>query len=156
MPTSLPWGVAFPEGLPPTTERVHPTQLYEAAALAALTVGLLHKFAEMAARLIPHWEIVDYAHEKGAMPVIEFTDNYEDVSTDQGFQFKFRCERCGDGFMSSFQTNTIGVAGSLLRGAGNMLGGIFGQAGLALAEQRGTGCTGNGTGNGTRLQDHAG
>jgi hypothetical protein len=62
------------------------------------------------------------------MPVIEFTDNFEDLSTDQGFQFKFRCERCGDGFMSSFQTNTIGVAGSLLRGAGDLLGGIFGQA----------------------------
>jgi len=62
------------------------------------------------------------------MPVIEFTDNHEDLSTDQGFQFKFHCERCGDGFMSSFQTNTIGVTGSLLRGAGNMLGGIFGQA----------------------------
>jgi rRNA maturation protein Nop10 len=30
--------------------------------------------------------------------------------------------------MSSFQTNTIGVAGSLLRGAGNLLGGILGQA----------------------------
>ena len=62
------------------------------------------------------------------MPVIEFTDNFEDLSTDQGFQFKFHCERCGDGFMSSFQTNTIGVAGSLLRGAGNLLGGILGQA----------------------------
>ena len=32
-PTTLPWGVAFPEGAPPTLERVHPTQLYEAAAL---------------------------------------------------------------------------------------------------------------------------
>jgi hypothetical protein len=62
------------------------------------------------------------------MPAIEFTDNFDDLSTDQGFQFKFRCERCGDGFMSSFQTNTIGVAGSLLRGAGGLLGGIFGQA----------------------------
>jgi hypothetical protein len=61
------------------------------------------------------------------MPAIEFTDNYEDLSTDQGFQFKFRCERCGDGLMSSFQTNTVGVAGSLLRGAGNLLGGVFGQ-----------------------------
>jgi phosphatidylglycerol---prolipoprotein diacylglyceryl transferase len=40
-PTSLPWGIAFPEGLPPTAERVHPTQIYEALALAALTVGLL-------------------------------------------------------------------------------------------------------------------
>jgi hypothetical protein len=60
------------------------------------------------------------------MPVIEFTDNYEDLSTDQGFQFKFRCERCGDGFLSSFQTNTLGMAGSLLRGASSLLGGVFG------------------------------
>lgn len=28
----------------------------------ALTVVLLHKFAEIAARYIPHWEIIDYAH----------------------------------------------------------------------------------------------
>lgn len=40
-PTSLPWGLSFPEGLPPTTDRVHPTQLYEMGALFALTVGLL-------------------------------------------------------------------------------------------------------------------
>jgi phosphatidylglycerol---prolipoprotein diacylglyceryl transferase len=31
VPTSLPWGIAFPKGLPPTTVRVHPTQLYEIA-----------------------------------------------------------------------------------------------------------------------------
>jgi len=35
-PTALPWGVAFPKGLPPTYERVHPTQIYEAIFLAAL------------------------------------------------------------------------------------------------------------------------
>jgi phosphatidylglycerol:prolipoprotein diacylglycerol transferase len=35
-PTDLPWGVAFPRGLPPTNERVHPTQLYEAAFLLVL------------------------------------------------------------------------------------------------------------------------
>ena len=29
----------------------------------ALTVVLLQRFAEAAARLIPHWEIVDYAHD---------------------------------------------------------------------------------------------
>ena len=29
MPTDLPWGVAFPQGAPPTLETVHPTQLYE-------------------------------------------------------------------------------------------------------------------------------
>jgi phosphatidylglycerol:prolipoprotein diacylglycerol transferase len=32
-PSRLPWAVAFPRGLPPTTARVHPTQLYEAALL---------------------------------------------------------------------------------------------------------------------------
>lgn len=35
-PTSLPWGVAFPKGLPPTDVPVHPTQLYEAVFLAVL------------------------------------------------------------------------------------------------------------------------
>jgi len=39
-PTDLPWGIAFPEGAPPTVERVHPTQLYEAAWLFALTLFL--------------------------------------------------------------------------------------------------------------------
>jgi phosphatidylglycerol:prolipoprotein diacylglycerol transferase len=33
-PSDLPWAVAFPQGLPPTDVRVHPTQLYEAIALA--------------------------------------------------------------------------------------------------------------------------
>lgn len=35
-PTTLPWAVAFPQGLPPTTTPVHPTQLYEAAALVPI------------------------------------------------------------------------------------------------------------------------
>lgn len=39
-PTDVPWGVAFPQGAPPTLDRVHPTQLYEAAWLFALTVFL--------------------------------------------------------------------------------------------------------------------
>lgn len=40
-PTDLPWGVAFPEGLPPTAVPVHPTQLYEAAALVPVALLLL-------------------------------------------------------------------------------------------------------------------
>lgn len=40
-PSDLPWAVAFPEGLPPTDLPVHPTQLYEAAALALVTWVLL-------------------------------------------------------------------------------------------------------------------
>jgi phosphatidylglycerol:prolipoprotein diacylglycerol transferase len=41
VPSDLPWAVAFPKGLPPTLERVHPTQLYEAAFLAVVTWWLL-------------------------------------------------------------------------------------------------------------------
>ncbi|HXG90500.1 MAG TPA: prolipoprotein diacylglyceryl transferase family protein [Vicinamibacterales bacterium] len=41
-PTNLPWGIAFPQGLPPTTVPVHPTQLYEAAFLGALGWLLIH------------------------------------------------------------------------------------------------------------------
>jgi phosphatidylglycerol:prolipoprotein diacylglycerol transferase len=37
IPTSLPWGMSFPNGLVPTTERVHPTPIYE--LLAALVIG---------------------------------------------------------------------------------------------------------------------
>jgi phosphatidylglycerol:prolipoprotein diacylglycerol transferase len=40
-PTSLPWGIAFPEGLPPTDTPVHPTQFYEAAFLGGLGCLLL-------------------------------------------------------------------------------------------------------------------
>jgi phosphatidylglycerol:prolipoprotein diacylglycerol transferase len=29
VPTSLPWGMSFPSGLVPTTDRVHPTPIYE-------------------------------------------------------------------------------------------------------------------------------
>jgi len=41
-PSNLPWAVAFPEGLPPTIERVHPTQVYEALFLALLAATLWH------------------------------------------------------------------------------------------------------------------
>ena len=40
-PTELPWGIAFPNGLPPTTARVHPTQIYEAIALIPVSWLLL-------------------------------------------------------------------------------------------------------------------
>ena len=41
-PSDLPWAVAFPEGLPPTDVPVHPTQIYEAIALVAIAIVLLH------------------------------------------------------------------------------------------------------------------
>jgi len=35
-PTALPWGMSFPNGIVPTTERVHPTPLYEATLYSAI------------------------------------------------------------------------------------------------------------------------
>ena len=35
-PSTVPWAVAFPEGYPPTSVPVHPTQLYEALPLFAI------------------------------------------------------------------------------------------------------------------------
>jgi phosphatidylglycerol:prolipoprotein diacylglycerol transferase len=40
-PSNLPWAVAFPEGLPPTTVPVHPTQLYETIPLAGVAWALI-------------------------------------------------------------------------------------------------------------------
>ncbi len=40
VPSELPWAVAFPEGLPPTLVPVHPTQLYEAFWLFAVSFYL--------------------------------------------------------------------------------------------------------------------
>ena len=35
-PTSLPWGMSFPNGLVPTTDRVHPTPIYELIVACAI------------------------------------------------------------------------------------------------------------------------
>jgi len=40
VPTSLPWGMSFPNGVVPTTARVHPTPIYEFLA-ALLITGIL-------------------------------------------------------------------------------------------------------------------
>lgn len=41
VPTDLPWGMSFPEGSPPTSEVVHPTQLYETFGSLAILALLL-------------------------------------------------------------------------------------------------------------------
>ena len=40
IPTSLPWGMSFPNGLVPTTQRVHPTPIYEFLAGIFITWAL--------------------------------------------------------------------------------------------------------------------
>lgn len=60
--------------------------------------------------------------------MIQFVQNYQDMSTDRGFQFKFHCDKCGNGHMTQFQTSTLGMAESALRVAGSIFGGIFNTA----------------------------
>jgi len=62
------------------------------------------------------------------MPSIPFTDNYQDLSSNRGFQFKFMCQKCGNGYESSFQANKLGTAAAAANAAASLLGGIFGKA----------------------------
>lgn len=62
------------------------------------------------------------------MATVEFTGNYEDLSTDRGYQFKFYCEKCGNGYMSSFKASKLGMAASAAQVAGSLFGGLFGRA----------------------------
>lgn len=68
-----------------------------------------------------------------------FTRNYEDLSTDAGFQFEYYCDCCGNGFKSTFvesKTYNKGKASEQLgRGAsaiGSFLGGRLGDLGWAV------------------------
>jgi phosphatidylglycerol:prolipoprotein diacylglycerol transferase len=47
IPTSLPWGMSFPNGIVPTTERVHPTPIYE-FLVAVLIFWILWRFGARA------------------------------------------------------------------------------------------------------------
>jgi len=40
IPTSLPWGMSFPHGLVPTTQRVHPTPIYELIVACVIAIFL--------------------------------------------------------------------------------------------------------------------
>jgi membrane protease subunit (stomatin/prohibitin family) len=60
--------------------------------------------------------------------VIQFVSNYNDHSTDTGFQFEFVCDRCGTGYRTKFQPWATGTVSNLLDGASSLLGGVFGQA----------------------------
>ena len=60
------------------------------------------------------------------MSAIQFVENYDDLSTDRGYQFKFHCDRCGNGYLSTFENSTLGTAAGLLSAAGSLFGGFFG------------------------------
>jgi len=59
---------------------------------------------------------------------IEFTRNFSDLSTNQGFQFEFYCNRCGNGFRTPFKPSITGTVSSAMDTANSLFGGIFGRA----------------------------
>lgn len=65
-----------------------------------------------------------------------FTRNYNDHSNDQGYQFEFICDKCGNGWRSSFQTSKLGIAASIFRVAGNLFGGTLNNAAYAAGSAK--------------------
>lgn len=68
-----------------------------------------------------------------------FTRNFNDLSTDAGFQFEFVCDCCGNGYKSTFESSsTYGKKkkserfGSIASGLGSFLGGKASDLGWAL------------------------
>src|SRR5262249_35031245 len=79
------------------------------------------------------WKCCFHKGEK-LMALLAFTANYEDLSTDRGYQFKFHCDKCGNGYMTRFQPSVTGMAGGFLRAAGDLFGGVFSSAGNSAYE----------------------
>ncbi len=61
----------------------------------------------------------------------------EDLSTAQGFQFAFRCARCGGRWQSAFERHGALTLDHALGRADELLGGAFGAAREAIAQTRG-------------------
>jgi hypothetical protein len=61
-----------------------------------------------------------------------FTRNYQDDSTEAGFQFTFFCDNCGDGLKSSFIESKTYNKGSFMKGLGEGVGVLAGFVGGAL------------------------
>jgi phosphatidylglycerol:prolipoprotein diacylglycerol transferase len=54
VPTDLPWGMSYPEGVVPTTERVHPTPVYEMIACFAILGYLWARYRPE----LPHGDLI--------------------------------------------------------------------------------------------------
>ena len=54
---------------------------------------------------------------------IAFTRNYSDHSNDTGYQFELHCDKCGNGYRSSFQVSALSIGSRIAKGLGSLLGG---------------------------------
>jgi hypothetical protein len=69
------------------------------------------------------------------MALRDFVKNFDDMSDQNGFSFKFRCDICGDGFLTKYREapyakakGFLGAASSIGSGLGGRLGGLGGSA----------------------------
>lgn len=65
-----------------------------------------------------------------------FTGAAEDLSTEQGFQFRFACARCGAVWQSDFRPHSAITLEGVLDRADDVLNGLFGAARAAMGEVR--------------------
>jgi membrane protease subunit (stomatin/prohibitin family) len=56
---------------------------------------------------------------------IEFTRNYSNLSTEQGFQYEFFCDRCSNGFRTPFKPSVRGKVTGAMNTASSLFGGVF-------------------------------
>ena len=73
------------------------------------------------------------------MALIQFTRNHQDQSTDNGFQFEFYCDRCGNGYQTRFEASASGTITNALDAASNLFGGVFGSVSSAARTVRSAG-----------------
>ena len=69
------------------------------------------------------------------MVLRDFVKNFDDMSDQNGFSFKFKCDICGDGFLTKYREapfakakSLLGAASSISSGLGGRLGGLGGSA----------------------------
>lgn len=59
---------------------------------------------------------------------IQFTRNYSDLSTEQGFQYVFFCDQCGNGKRTPFKPFNLNKVSGVLDAASSLFGGVFNSA----------------------------
>ena len=75
------------------------------------------------------------------MSLQPFTDNFEDNSTDAGFQFTFYCDLCQEGYKTRFIESKTYKKGRLFRNIGGIIGTVgqlTGQYNLGYGAERGS------------------
>ncbi len=70
-----------------------------------------------------------------------FNDNYDDLSTEAGFQFVFKCDLCDEGYKTGFVESKTYKKGRFFKGIGSLVGGaadLLGQSGIGQGVDAGS------------------